>query len=245
MNRYKIIIEYDGTPFVGWQRQNNGTSVQGCLEEAIYKFCQERVTVTGAGRTDAGVHALSQVAHFDCARDLDSFKISEALNFHLHPHPIAILGAEKVDENFHARFSAKERSYIYRIVNRRAPLAVDRNRAWQIPLPLDAEAMQQAAQHLVGTHDFSTFRDSECQAKSPIKTLHEISVARDGENISVFVRAPSFLHHMVRNITGSLVQVGLGKWGVENFIRVRDAKDRKVGGPTAPPDGLYFLKVSY
>ncbi len=245
MNRYKLTIEYDGSPFVGWQRQNNGVSVQGCIEEAIFKFCQERVTITGAGRTDAGVHALGQVAHFDCARDLDSFKISEALNFHLHPHPIAILSAEKVDESFHARFSAKERSYIYRIVNRRAPLTVDRGRGWLVASPLDHIIMEQAAQNLVGTYDFTTFRDSECQAKSPVKTIHEIKLQRNFDEIMLYIRAPSFLHHMVRNITGSLMLVGTGKWSIDDFINARDAKDRTKGGPTAPPDGLCFLKVMY
>ncbi len=246
MPRYKLTIEYDGTNFVGWQRQNNGVSVQECVEDAIFKFCQERVSITAAGRTDSGVHALGQVAHFDTARtDLDCFKISEALNFHLQPHRIAILSAEKVDENFHARFSAIERSYRYRIVNRRTPLTVDFGRAWHIVPQLDHESMHTAAQNLVGAFDFTSFRDSRCQAKSPIRTIHEINVTRQDDNVFLFVRAPSFLHHMVRIITGSLAHVGQGKWTAQDFISARDAKDRKYGGPTAPPDGLYFLKVEY
>jgi len=251
--RYKLLIEYDGTNFVGWQRQNNGVSIQGCIEDAIEKFCQIRTSVTAAGRTDAGVHARGMAAHFDSERELDVHKIADAINFYLRPNPITILSAELAGDDFHARFSAHERAYIYRIANRRPPLAIDRNRAWQIPMPLNAAAMHIAAQQLIGTFDFTSFRDAQCQAKSPVKTIHEIRVTSPdppfptphSREIEIFVRAPSFLHHMVRNITGSLVEVGLGKWIIDDFIRVRDARDRSQAGVTAPAHGLYFLWARY
>ncbi len=264
MPRYKLLIEYDGTPFVGWQRQAKGISIQQSIEEAIEKFCQEKTPLTGAGRTDAGVHARGQVAHFDVSRELDIEKMADAINFYLRPKPIAILHAEKTNDDFHARFSARERSYVYRIVNRRTHLTIDANRAWHVIGDLDWEKMHQAAQHLVGTHDFTSFRHSECQAKSPVRTVHEIkvychpersegsdskeilrSLTLPQDDIFIYISAKSFLHHMVRNITGSLVMVGSGKWSVEDFIRARDERERAQGGPTAPPDGLYFLSVLY
>jgi len=208
MPRYKLTIEYDGTPFVGWQVQDNGPSVQGVLTEAIAAFTGERVVVGGAGRTDAGVHALGQVAHVDLAKDWDGDTVRDAINFHLRPQPIAVLTAEQVAENFDARFSATKRHYLYRIVNRRADLALDQNRAWRVPRPLDADAMHAAAQKLVGRHDFTTFRAAECQAKSPVKTLDQLDVKRDGDAVRISATARSFLHHQVRSMVGSLVHVG-------------------------------------
>ncbi len=207
MPRYKLTIEYDGTPFVGWQVQDNGPAVKGVLTEAIAAFTGERVVVGGAGRTDAGVHALGQVAHVDLAKDWDGDTVRDAINFHLRPQPIAVLTAEQVAENFDARFSATERHYLYRIVNRRADLALDQNRAWRVPRPLDADAMHAAAQKLVGRHDFTTFRAAECQAKSPVKTLDLLDVKRDGNAVRISATARSFLHHQVRSIVGSLVHV--------------------------------------
>jgi tRNA pseudouridine38-40 synthase len=245
MPRYKLIVEYDGTPFSGWQRQDEFTTVQGCIEDAIFKFCQERVTVSASGRTDAGVHARAQVAHFDSPKELDLLKIIGALNFHLQPHPIVIHNAEQTPDDWHSRFSARERSYQYRIINRRAPLAIELNRAWQVIDHLEADKMNEAAKTLIGTFDFTTFRDSACQAKSPIRSISHISVRREGDEVLLDIAAPSFLHHMVRNIIGSLLWVGTGKWTVADFIAARDAKDRTKGGMTAPSCGLYFMNVKY
>lgn len=246
MTRFKLTIEYDGAPFCGWQRQDNGPSVQQALEEAIEKFSQQRVIVHGAGRTDAGVHALAQVAHFDLDKDVDSDTVRDAINFHLKPQPIAVVAAAAVPAEFHARFSARSRSYIYRIVNRRAPLALDRGRAWHVPAPkLDAEAMHDAGQRLVGLHDFTSFRSTECQADSALKTLDAISVKRHGDGISLAVTARSFLHNQVRIITGTLKLVGEGKWSADDVTAALEAKDRTKGGPTAPPDGLYLTRVQY
>jgi tRNA pseudouridine38-40 synthase len=245
MTRYKLTIEYDGGPFCGWQRQGNGPSVQQAIEEAIDKFAQERVTVHGAGRTDAGVHALGQVAHIDLAKETDADTVRDAINFHLRPHPVAVLAATVAPAGFHARFSATGRAYCYRIVNRRGPLALDRGRAWHVSPLLDAEAMHAAAQHLVGHHDFTTFRSAECQADSPMKTMDAISVKRHGDGISIAVRARSFLHNQVRIITGTLKLVGDGKWTAEDVAAALAAKDRAKGGPTAPPDGLYLTRVDY
>lgn len=246
MTRYRLTIEYDGGPFCGWQRQDNGPSVQQALEDAIRKFAQERVTVHGAGRTDAGVHALGQVAHFDLAKPTEADTVRDAINFHLKPQPVTVLAAAAAPAEFHARFSARERMYIYRIVNRRAPLALDRGRAWHIAAPvLDAEAMNAAAQHLVGQHDFTTFRSTECQADSPVKTLDTISVKRHGDGVSIAVSARSFLHNQVRIITGTLKLVGEGKWTAEDLAAALAAKDRTKGGPTAPPEGLYLMRVGY
>ncbi len=245
MTRYKIIVEYDGGDFVGWQRQANGPSVQAALEEAVRRFCGETVLVEGAGRTDAGVHALGQAAHFDLAKETSADTVMKALNFHLKPAPVAVLSAEAVSEDFHARFSAIRRAYLYRIVNRRAPLALERGHAWFVPQPLDADAMHAAAQLLVGHHDFTSFRASECQAKSPVKTLDVLSVARYGERVELRAEARSFLHHQVRNFVGSLKLVGEGKWSADDLKAALEARDRAAAGPTAPAAGLYLTEVGY
>ncbi len=245
MPRYKLTIEYDGTPFVGWQVQDNGPSVQGVLTEAIAAFTDERVVVAGAGRTDAGVHALGQVAHVDLVRDWDGDTVRDAVNFHLRPQPVAVLAAEQVAENFDARFSATKRHYLYRIVNRRADLALDQNRAWRVPRPLDGDAMHTAAQKLVGRHDFTTFRAVECQAKSPVKTLDQLDVKRDGDEVRISATARSFLHHQVRSMVGSLVHVGEGKWSVDDLAAALAARDRARCGQVAPPQGLYLVRVEY
>ena len=245
MTRYKMVVEYDGTDFCGWQKQDDGVSVQGELEKALSVFAHEDVNIAGAGRTDAGVHAYGQVASFDLASDLDPFKMRESFNALVRPKAISVLSVEKVSDDFHARFSAMERQYIYKILNRQAPAALDRNRVWHIMQPLDVDAMKQAAQLLLGKHDFSTFRSSECQAKSPVKTLDELTITRRGEYIFFFVRARSFLHHQVRNMVGSLVMVGQGKWTVEDFHQAFEACDRTKGGMTAPACGLYFNSVKY
>ena len=245
MPRFKLTIEYDGTPFVGWQIQAGGTSVQGALTEAIAAFTGERATVQGAGRTDAGVHALGQVAHVDLARDRDTDTVRDALNAHLRPHPIAVLAAERVPDDFDARFSARQRHYLYRILNRRADLALERTRAWRVPRPLDDAAMQAAAQRLVGRHDFTTFRAAECQAKSPVKTLDRLDVARQGDEVRVYAAARSFLHHQVRSMVGSLVLVGDGKWSGDDLADALAASDRTRCGQVAPPEGLYLVRVDY
>jgi tRNA pseudouridine38-40 synthase len=245
VTRYKLTLEYDGAPFVGWQRQDNGPSVQQALEEAVEKFCGEQVRVHGAGRTDAGVHALGQVAHLDIEKEATPFRLMEAVNYHLKPAPIAVLAAEEVDADFHARFSAVERRYLYRIVNRRAPLTLDRGRAWQVGKPLDVDAMHAAAQRLIGKNDFSSFRAAECQANSPVKTLTDIVVMRHGDDIELRARAPSFLHHQVRNIVGTLRPIGEGKRSVQWIDKVLKAKDRAAAGATAPACGLYLLEVGY
>jgi tRNA pseudouridine38-40 synthase len=245
MPRYKLTIEYDGTPFVGWQIQDNGPSVAGAITEAFAKFAGETPKVSGAGRTDAGVHALGQVAHVDLAKDIDTDTIRDALNAHLRPNPIAILNAEQVASDFDARFSARARHYLYRVVNRRADLALDRDRAWRIVKPLDARAMHGAAQRLVGHHDFTTFRSTECQAKSPVKTLDRLNLSRDGEEIRIEASARSFLHNQVRSMVGSLVQVGEGKWSADDLAKALDAKNRAACGPVAPACGLYLVRVDY
>jgi tRNA pseudouridine38-40 synthase len=245
MPRYRLLIEYDGRPFVGWQKQAGGPSVQGVIADAIAAFTDETVVVHGAGRTDAGVHALGQVAHVDLARDWRGDRVRDALNARLRPHPVAVLAAEKVEDSFHARFSAKRRHYLYRIVNRRADLTVERNRAWRVPRPLDAEAMHAAAQHLIGRHDFTTFRAADCQAKSPVKTLDRLDVERAGEELSVRASARSFLHHQVRSMVGSLVLVGEGKWSAHDFAAALAARSRAACGPVAPPEGLYLVSVDY
>jgi tRNA pseudouridine38-40 synthase len=245
MPRYRVLLEYDGTGYVGWQRQTNGPSIQEALETAIEAFCGETVTAVAAGRTDAGVHALGQVAHFDLAKTWVADTVQGAINQHLRPQPIAVLLAEQVGEDFHARFSALERRYLYRIVCRRAPLTLDKGRAWHVARPLDAEAMHDAAQVLTGTHDFSTFRDAECQAKSPVKTLDDLSVRRDGDLVHVVARARSFLHRQVRSMVGSLSHVGEGKWTKDDLKAALEACDRQACGVIAPADGLYLAAVRY
>jgi tRNA pseudouridine38-40 synthase len=245
MPRYKLTLEYDGGGLVGWQRQANGLSVQEVLETAVERFCGERVTVHGAGRTDAGVHALGQTAHLDLRRDAAPEIIRNALNHHVKPAAIAVLAVERADEHFDARRSARGRVYLYRILNRRPPPALERGRVWHVGPRLDAEAMQLAAQLLLGKHDFTTFRDSLCQAKSPVKTLDRLEVTRAGDEIHVEARARSFLHHQVRNMVGTLKLVGAGKWRVEAVAEALAARDRRAGGPTAPPEGLYLVEVVY
>jgi tRNA pseudouridine38-40 synthase len=245
VTRYRITVEYDGGDFVGWQRQANGPSVQAALEQAIHGFCGETVLVEGAGRTDAGVHALGQVAHFDLAKATTADTVMKALNFHLKPAPVAVLAAAAVSDDFHARFSAIRRAYLYRIVNRRAPLTLERGHAWFVPQPLDAAAMHAAAQLLVGHHDFTSFRASECQAKSPVKTLDVLSVTREGERIELRAAARSFLHHQVRNFVGSLKLVGEGKWTAADLQAALEARNRAAAGPTAPAAGLYLTEVGY
>jgi tRNA pseudouridine38-40 synthase len=245
MPRYKLLIEYDGTPFVGWQVQDNGVSVQGVLTAAVAAFCGESVHVQGAGRTDAGVHALGQVAHIELARPWDPETVRDAINAHLRPRPVAVLAAEPVADDFDARFSARRRHYVYRIINRRADLALDAGRAWRAPRPLDEALMHDAAQCLVGHHDFTTFRAAECQAKSPVKTLDRLDVERHGEELRIYAVARSFLHHQVRSMVGSLVQVGDGRWSADDLARALAARDRRACGPVAPPDGLYLVRVEY
>jgi tRNA pseudouridine38-40 synthase len=243
--RYKLILEYDGAPFAGWQVQDNAPSVQGALMGAVEAFSGERVMVQGAGRTDAGVHALGQVAHFDLSRERAPDTVRDALNAHLRPHPVAVLSAEIVAADFDARRSALRRHYRYRIVNRRPDLALDRGRAWRVPRPLDAERMHAAAQRLTGRHDFTTFRSTECQANSPLKTLDRLDVSRAGEEVHVAAAARSFLHNQVRSMVGSLVLVGEGKWSGDDLARALEARDRSACGPVAPPEGLYLVRVEY
>jgi tRNA pseudouridine38-40 synthase len=245
MPRYKLTIEYDGTPFAGWQMQDASPTVQGTLTAAIAAFSGEAVSVFGAGRTDAGVHALGQVAHIDLAKDWDADTIRDAVNAHLRPHPIAILAVEPVADTFDARFSAVKRHYLYRIANRRADLALERNRAWRVPRPLDADAMHAAAQRLVGKHDFTTFRAAECQAKSPVKTLDLLDVMRGGDDVFVSAEARSFLHHQVRSMVGALAFVGESKWSADDLSAALAARDRAACAPVAPPDGLYLMRVDY
>jgi tRNA pseudouridine38-40 synthase len=245
MPRYKLVIEYDGTPFVGWQFQAVGSSVQQCIEEAITRFTGETVRIQGAGRTDAGVHATHQFAHVDLTRDWPTDTVRDAINAHLRPHPIAILAAERVDDAFNARMSARGRRYLYRILNRRPPMALDADRVWHVKWPLDAERMHAAAQALVGTHDFTTFRSSDCQAASPVKTLSRVDVERIGDEIRVHAAARSFLHHQVRSMVGSLHQVAAGRWTKADLAAALEARDRSRCGPMAPSCGLYLVGVEY
>ncbi|WP_137388841.1 tRNA pseudouridine(38-40) synthase TruA [Rhodoligotrophos defluvii] len=245
MPRYKLTIEYDGTPFGGWQRQENAPTVQEALEQAVLSMTGESVTVIGAGRTDAGVHALGQVAHVDLARAFPGERLRGGLNFHLRPAPIAVLGAESVDDNFHARFSAIRRHYLYRIVNRRSPLVLDRDRAWHVARPLDVAAMHAAARHLIGKHDFTTFRSAHCQSASPVKTLDLLSVSRSGEIVEIRTNARSFLHNQVRSMVGSLKLVGEGSWTPADMAAALQARDRAACGMVAPPWGLYLTQVDY
>jgi tRNA pseudouridine38-40 synthase len=245
MPRYKLTLEYDGTPFVGWQMQENGPSVQGRLAEAIKAFSGEDTIPRGAGRTDAGVHALGQIAHFDLAKDWACDKVRDALNAQLRPDPISVLACELVPEDFEARFSANARHYLYRIVNRRSPLALERERAWHVIQPLDAAIMHAAAQVLIGHHDFTTFRSTECQAPSPMKTLDRLAVSRHGEEVRIEASARSFLHNQVRSMVGSLKLVGDGKWTANDLQQALEARDRRACGPVAPSCGLYLMKVDY
>jgi tRNA pseudouridine38-40 synthase len=245
MTRYRVSVEYDGAPFVGWQRQDNAMSVQGALEDAIFKLSGERVTVHGAGRTDAGVHALGQVAHFDLVKTFAPDKVRDALNHHLKPRPAVVLEASAAEADFHARFSAKSRHYLYRILCRRPPPTLEAGHVWHVVRDLDAEAMHAAAQALVGKHDFTTFRAAECQAKSPVKTLDRLDVSRVGDEVHVGASARSFLHNQVRSMVGSLKLVGDGKWRVRDMAGALKARDRGACGTVAPPDGLYLVRVDY
>ena len=245
MPRYKLTIEYDGSVFAGWQRQDNAPSVQQTLEAAAEALDGAAVQVIGAGRTDSGVHATGQVAHLDLTKTIRAGKVRDALNAHLRPHPIAVLEAEDADPGFHARFDATGRSYLYRIVNRRADLTLDRGRAWRVAVDLDAEAMNAAARAFIGRHDFTTFRDANCQAETPVKTLKSISVERVGQLIEVRTSARSFLHRQVRSMVGSLMEVGRGRESVGWIGEILAAADRTKCGPVAPADGLYLVDVSY
>lgn len=245
MPRYKLTIEYDGRPFCGWQVQENGPSVQGALETAARALCGEAVKVNGAGRTDAGVHALGQVAHVDLPKPYRADRVRDAFNAYLRPHSIAVLSAELVADDFDARFSAVKRHYRYRIVNRRADLALDLGHAWRVARRLDAAAMHAAAQRLVGRHDFTTFRDTECQARSPEKTLDVLDVVRQGDEIIVTTSARSFLHSQVRSMVGSLVWVGEGRWSADDLSAALAARNRAACGVVAPPQGLYLVRVDY
>jgi tRNA pseudouridine38-40 synthase len=245
MPRYKLIIEYDGRPFCGWQVQTEQVSVQGLLTSAIEALSGEKTLVQGAGRTDAGVHARAQVAHVDLAKEWETDTIRDALNAHLRPHPIAVLTAERATDDFNARTSATRRHYRYRIINRRADLTLEAGRAWRVPRLLDSVAMHSAAQRLVGRYDFTTFRSTECQAKSPVKTLDVLAVERNGDEVAVNAVARSFLHNQVRSMVGSLVMVGEGRWSADDLGKALAARDRTACGTVAPPDGLYLMKVDY
>jgi tRNA pseudouridine38-40 synthase len=245
MTRFTLTIEYDGTPYMGWQRQAHGPSVQAAIEQAIAKTSGTEVQLHAAGRTDAGVHALAMRAHFDLETKLTPFRLMGALNAHLRPAPIAILDCVVVPDDWHARFSCIGRAYEYRIVNRRAPLAIERDRAWQVIQKLDAGAMHDAAQLLIGLHDFTTFRSAHCQSDSPVKTLDRLDVRREGEHLFVEAEARSFLHHQVRSMVGSLAAVGTGRWTAADLQAALDAKDRTALAHNAPPEGLYFVRAVY
>ena len=243
--RYKIVVEYDGQPFMGWQRQPHGPSVQAAIEDAAQTICQEQITVHAAGRTDAGVHGLGMVAHLAVTRAITPFRLMEGLNARLRPAPVAILSCEPVAGDFHARFSCLARHYEYRIINRRPPLTLDAGKAWRIAAPLDATAMHATAQALVGLHDFTTFRSVHCQSASPVKTLDRLDVIRSDDRIRIFASARSFLHHQVRSMVGCLAMVGEGKWSADDLKSALEARDRSALGFNAPPDGLYFLRADY
>jgi tRNA pseudouridine38-40 synthase len=245
VTRFRLTVEYDGGPFMGWQRQEHGPSVQQAIEEAVTAITGEGAAVHSAGRTDAGVHALAMVAHVDVTREITPFRLCEGLNARLRPLPVAILRAEKAADDWHARFSCIGRRYVYRIVNRRAPLALEAGRAWQVKVALDAAAMHEAAQALVGRHDFTTFRSAQCQAESPVKTLDRLDVRRSGDIIEVEAAARSFLHHQVRSMVGCLELVGRGKWSAADLQAALEARDRGALGFNAPPDGLYFAEALY
>lgn len=248
LKRWKITIEYDGTNYSGWQRQQDVPSIQRSIETAIQKFCQQEITIFGAGRTDAGVHACGQVAHFDLdygERSLTGLELLKAINAHLGDEPISILHAEEVAEDFHARFSATNKMYRYKILNRPAPPTFQNHQVWHFKRPLDAEKMHDAAQVLVGNHDFSTFRDSQCQANSPVRTLDRLDVMRDGDAIIIEAEAKSFLHHQIRNFAGTLTLIGEGKWNDQDLKKALEQKDRTKGGMTAPASGLYLFRIDF
>ena len=245
MTRFALTLEFDGTPFFGLQRQAHGPSVQQAVEEAVHATTGETVTLHAAGRTDAGVHALAMAAHVDVAKEIDAFRLMEALNYHLRAVPVAVLACEAKPDDWHARFSCVGRAYEYRIVNRRAPLTLEANRAWQVPQPLDPQAMHRAAQALVGHHDFTTFRSVHCQAQSPVKTLDRLDVSREGEHMIIRTAARSFLHHQVRSMVGCLALVGMGRWRVEQVGEALAARNRQALGLNAPPHGLYFVGAVY
>ena len=244
--RYKVIIEYDGTPFVGWQRQDNGLSVQECIETAIESLFQEKPTLFGAGRTDSGVHATGQVAHFDITtKELDTYSIKTGLNHYLKIYPISILDVAEVDAEFHSRFDAKERKYLYRIINRTSPLSIEKGRAWLVMKELNSEKMQACIPIIEGKHDFTTFRSAHCQSESPIKSIDEVKITQSDENIYFGISAKSFLHHQVRSLVGSLKMVGDGSWSIQDFDKALKSKDRSKCGALAPSEGLYFMEVKY
>ena len=245
MTRFALTVEYDGRPFVGWQRQDNGPSVQAAIERAVHAITTETAQVHAAGRTDAGVHALGMRAHVDISREIAPFRLMEALNAKLRPDPVAIVGCEIAADDWHARFSCVARHYEYRIVVRRAPLTFERGLAWRVALPLDAVAMAEGAKRLIGRHDFTTFRSAHCQADSPLRTLDRLDVVREGDRISVFASARSFLHHQVRSMVGCLSLVGLGKWSPNDMAAALAGRDRAALGLNAPSDGLYFLRADY
>ena len=249
MPRYALKIEYDGGPFNGWQRQPGQPSVQGTIEAALARLAPEAPTITGAGRTDTGVHATAQVAHVELAKDWDPFRLSEALNYHLRPQPVAILQAARVAEDFHARFSAIERRYLFRLIQRRAPVTHEAGLVWQVLNPLDLESMREGAAHLIGRHDFTTFRSSMCQAASPVKTLDEVRIDAvaipQGMEFRFHLRARSFLHNQVRSIVGTLERVGAGSWAAGDVRAALSARNRAACGPVCPPQGLYLAGVGY
>lgn len=245
MPRFAFTVEFDGRPFMGWQRQAHGPSVQQTIEDAIAAVTGEAAVIHAAGRTDAGVHGLAMRAHADIAKDIASFRLMEAINARMRPAPVAILACETVADDWHARFSCTGRSYVYRIANRRAPLTFDAGLVWRVVQPLDTDAMQAAAQHLVGSHDFTTFRSAHCQAHSPLKTLDRLDVERQDDRIAIHAAARSFLHHQVRSMVGCLAMVGMGRWTANDLRDALEAKDRAALGLNAPPDGLYFVRATY
>jgi tRNA pseudouridine38-40 synthase len=245
MTRFRLTVEYDGRPFMGWQRQAHGPSVQQALEEAVKAITGEEATVHAAGRTDAGVHALAMAAHVDVAKPISPLRLADGLNAKLRPRPVAVLAAREAADDWHARFSCVGRRYVYRIANRRAPLALETGRAWRVPVVLHADAMHEAAQLLVGRHDFTTFRSAHCQSESPVKTLDRLTVRRFGDAIEIEAAARSFLHHQVRSMVGCLELVGRGKWSARDLRDALEAKDRAALGFNAPPDGLYFAEALY
>lgn len=245
MTRFALTVEFDGRPFMGWQRQSHGPSVQQAIEDAARSITQEEVILHAAGRTDAGVHGIAMRAHCDIEKPIAPFRLMEALNARLRPNPVAITACEIVPDDWHARFSCVGRSYVYRIVNRRAPLTWEKGLAWQLGQPLDEAAMHEGAQYLVGAHDFTTFRSAHCQAQSPLKSLDRLDVVREGERLEIHAAARSFLHHQVRSMVGCLALVGLGRWQPEDVKTALEAKDRQALGFNAPPDGLYFVRAVY